>query len=256
MSSHKPTPLILFVDDEPSNVELYQIMLTRGKNVDVMTATTVRDAMGLLNTQPADIIVSDIRMPEYDGYDFLNMVKDTPALAGSRFVFMSPLGLREEVQQGFWAGTDDYITLPSIHWEITRRLTRLVSRPIPLRNTLSTQRVMVITDEPDNVLYPKLAPALHAEGFILEFIGSGHDLNNPKNIAHYLPAWNPGLIVMIEPDSQTVGHVRDVCPRSLIVATRDQLDHEQQTDVLAAGAERFIQSSAEHILAVLRQGSL
>ncbi len=67
-------PKILYVDDESINLELLQ--LTFMDELDVITATTAREGMEILETQPdIHVIISDLKMPVMNGLDFIKEVK-------------------------------------------------------------------------------------------------------------------------------------------------------------------------------------
>ena len=69
---------ILLVDDEPQIVQAMQrILRSRREEWDVRTATSARLALAMLEVEPADIVVSDMRMPGMDGAAFLAAVKST-----------------------------------------------------------------------------------------------------------------------------------------------------------------------------------
>lgn len=62
-------PTILYMDDEPGCLSLFQAMF--GGEYEVRTATRLDEARRLLAEYPADIVISDQRMPEIKGTDFL-----------------------------------------------------------------------------------------------------------------------------------------------------------------------------------------
>lgn len=69
---------IMLVDDEPQIVQAMQrICRSRRDRWDVRTATSARSALEMLETEPADIVVSDMRMPGMDGAAFLAAVKES-----------------------------------------------------------------------------------------------------------------------------------------------------------------------------------
>jgi CheY-like chemotaxis protein len=79
---------VLVVDDEPDAREMIkQILVDREANV--LIAGSAEEARNLLNTQDADVILSDIGMPTQDGYEFLSDIRRTgieiPAAAITAF---------------------------------------------------------------------------------------------------------------------------------------------------------------------------
>ena len=65
---------ILYVDDEEVNLRLFSTTFRR--EYDVYTAITVREGLALLAEIDFDLIVTDQRMPEITGVQFLSMVQD------------------------------------------------------------------------------------------------------------------------------------------------------------------------------------
>ena len=68
-------PIILLVDDEPRILSALQRLLRR-EGYRILTAGSGRDALLILDQEPVSIILSDLRMPEMDGFEFLGAVQD------------------------------------------------------------------------------------------------------------------------------------------------------------------------------------
>ena len=67
-------PTILLVDDEPRIVSALQRLLRR-EGYRILTADSGAAALVILNQESVDIILSDLRMPEMDGFAFLGRCK-------------------------------------------------------------------------------------------------------------------------------------------------------------------------------------
>jgi DNA-binding NtrC family response regulator len=65
-------PPVLYVDDEPDNLELFQIQFQG--DVEVVTATSAEEAMRILERRPIGLILADERMPGTSGIQFLGQV--------------------------------------------------------------------------------------------------------------------------------------------------------------------------------------
>jgi CheY-like chemotaxis protein len=86
--SIKPTMLdglkILFVDDDADVLLLVKTLLVNA-HAEVITAASGREALALLDTAKPNVIISDISMPGFDGYQFITALRDrkilTPAIA-------------------------------------------------------------------------------------------------------------------------------------------------------------------------------
>ncbi len=79
---------VLFVDDDPDVLQLVKLILTNAGAL-VSTAGSGQQALDLLSTVRPDVIISDISMPGFDGYQFIDHVRKlspedgglTPAIA-------------------------------------------------------------------------------------------------------------------------------------------------------------------------------
>ncbi len=106
-------PLILVVED---NVDLlYNLnLLLESNNYNTITAKNGKVALEILSKleQVPDIIVSDIMMPEMDGYEFFRTVSNEPRWNRIPFVFLSARTTPKEIRLGKLLGVDDYLTKP------------------------------------------------------------------------------------------------------------------------------------------------
>jgi CheY-like chemotaxis protein len=106
-------PLILLVEDDP-NIVKYIKMTLEFNQCDVITAENGKEGLKVLSEQIEcpDLIISDILMPELNGYDFFNEISNNPALCHVPFIFLSALDSAEEIRMGKMLGADDYLTKP------------------------------------------------------------------------------------------------------------------------------------------------
>jgi PAS domain S-box-containing protein len=78
---HAPRPIagikVLYVDDEPDALELAALTLG-AQGAEVRTASSVDAAIELLSSFTPDVVVSDIAMPDLDGYDFIRRLREMP----------------------------------------------------------------------------------------------------------------------------------------------------------------------------------
>lgn len=103
---------ILFVED---NEDLRQnaAMVLNLEGYDVQVAGDGREALAILdNGFVPDLIVSDIMMPNIDGYEFFQAVRQRNHLKTVPFIFLTALGSRRDVSVGKLMGADDYLVKP------------------------------------------------------------------------------------------------------------------------------------------------
>lgn len=106
-------PLILLVEDDPNILKYLKITLEFNE-CQVITAENGKEGLKVLSElkeRPA-LIISDIMMPEMNGYDFFNAVSDNPSLCHVPFIFISALDSPEDIRLGKILGVDDYLTKP------------------------------------------------------------------------------------------------------------------------------------------------
>ena len=66
---------VLFVDDEPNILKSVQRLL-RQEEMNVLCASTGQEALELLDKTPAQVLITDQRMPEMSGVDLLSAVRE------------------------------------------------------------------------------------------------------------------------------------------------------------------------------------
>lgn len=102
---------ILFVEDNLITREALKDILVL-KGYDVYTASDGLEALGVLEEVTPNLILSDIMMPNMNGYEFFEKVKSNPAWNTMPFIFLTAKMEREDVIRGKKLGADDYLTKP------------------------------------------------------------------------------------------------------------------------------------------------
>lgn len=74
----------------------------------------------LARSSKPDLILSDIMMPELDGYGVLRAIENIPELSGTPFVFLTAKAERSDFRNGMDLGADDYLTKPFTGDELLR----------------------------------------------------------------------------------------------------------------------------------------
>ncbi|MCX5908688.1 MAG: sigma-54 dependent transcriptional regulator, partial [Deltaproteobacteria bacterium] len=117
---------ILVVDDELSMRQFLEILLKK-EGHEVLCAEDGEKALGLFQTQPCDLVISDIKMPRMDGLELLQKVKDqspkTPVIMITAYA--SP----EDAIKAMKSGAFDYLTKPFKLKEIKAVIRNALSQP-------------------------------------------------------------------------------------------------------------------------------
>jgi len=102
---------ILLVDDEPDIIEFLGYNLTK-EGFDVTTASSGKKAIEIAKEITPDLIILDVMMPEMDGIETCQEIREIEPLKHTLIAFLSARGEDYSQVAGFDAGADDYITKP------------------------------------------------------------------------------------------------------------------------------------------------
>ncbi len=101
---------VLIVDDIPSNLLILKTIL--GDEYDIELAPGGREALETIESNPPDLILLDILMPEIDGYEVCERLKADEKTRSIPIIFLTSLSEAKDETRGFDAGAVDYITKP------------------------------------------------------------------------------------------------------------------------------------------------
>lgn len=78
----------------------------------VQTAVTGLEALKILMQNRADLLITDVMMPEMDGNELVSSVRADPDLADMPVIMLTARSQDEDMMQGYNSGTDLYLTKP------------------------------------------------------------------------------------------------------------------------------------------------
>lgn len=119
-------PKVLVVDDEP-NILMSLEFLMRKSGYEVFIARNGAEALQLVNEQMPHVLVLDIMMPEVDGYEVCQYIKSSEALQHIRVIFLSAKSKEADIEKGYAAGADLYLTKPFSTRELMQRIKEFVT---------------------------------------------------------------------------------------------------------------------------------
>jgi signal transduction histidine kinase len=146
---------ILMVDDQPSKLLTYEVMLAElGENL--IKANSGREALELLLKNDVAVVLMDVSMPEMDGFELAEMIRQHPRFQRVAVIFISGVHLTDvDYLKGYQRGAVDYISVPvipellrakvSVFAELHRRAHQLETLNSELRRLSS--RLMTAQDE-------------------------------------------------------------------------------------------------------------
>lgn len=118
---------ILIVDDDPILRQVLQNSLEQ-KGYQVVSVGSGKSALVQFNQDVPDIIVSDISMPEMDGFEFCRQLRSQPSGKLIPFIFLSAKNELDDRIQGHSTGADSYLTKPFEMKELLANIEALIER--------------------------------------------------------------------------------------------------------------------------------
>ncbi|WP_374706615.1 ATP-binding protein [Paenibacillus sp. J2TS4] len=119
-------PLILMVDDDPVNLQVLEAILPPDE-YDVTMVTSGKEALAMLDTKEWDLVISDIMMPQMSGYELTRMIRKRFTLTELPVLLLTARSQPKDIQSGFIAGANDYVTKPVEAVEIRSRIEALTT---------------------------------------------------------------------------------------------------------------------------------
>lgn len=123
--SNVPVGHLLIVDDEENNrVLLRDTLEVQGHTIN--EAANGPEALQFVQQSIPDAILSDICMPQMDGYELCRRIKENPAVSHVPVLLITALTDRKDRLAGIQAGASDFITKPIDIAEVTLRVRNAV----------------------------------------------------------------------------------------------------------------------------------
>ena len=102
---------ILIVDDVLTSLAVMSDIV-KSAGFIARPVQNVKQAMDAIEAMPPDLILSDISMPDIDGYEFCEMLKANPKTTGIPVIFVSAMGDANSRKKGYNVGAVDFIIIP------------------------------------------------------------------------------------------------------------------------------------------------
>ena len=150
---------ILIAEDDKELRQLFSHVLTKN-GYSVKGVTNGREALDAIDADYFDLIISDIMMPEIDGYELVHTLREagntTPVL------MITAKDIFDDMRRGFISGTDDYMVKPINVNEMTLRVQALLRRAQMIserRQTIGNTTMeidsLTVTTEGESVILPQ-----------------------------------------------------------------------------------------------------
>ena len=175
---------VLAVDDEHDSTEILRAVLA-ASGVEVTSARSAKEALAVMPVLRPDVLISDIGMPDVDGYELIQRVRRLPPEHGARVpaIAVTALARGQDRARAFLAGFDVYLPKPIDPSELTAVLVNLTGRrtgpvaqvagDVRPRGELTGARLLVVDDDHDSA--DLLAEILRVHGAETEIAHTAAD---------------------------------------------------------------------------------
>ena len=149
---------ILVADDEPLLRRMYESYLSN-EGYEVVCASDGEEAIQRARALGPDLVITDVKMPRTDGYEVCRALKEDRDTRHVPVVIVSALGAELDVDRGFQAGANEYLTKPLDLEELRERIDSI------FRGIEKRGRETVLVTVPDGVERSALEYGLAQQGF-------------------------------------------------------------------------------------------
>lgn len=117
---------VLVVDDDADSLELVREALAQA-GASVRAARSAKEALLELAAAVPAVLLSDIAMPDEDGYALIRRIRSFPAVSGGkvRAAALTAFAFPEDKEQALRAGFNDFLAKPIAPWELVEAVARL-----------------------------------------------------------------------------------------------------------------------------------
>jgi len=119
--------VVLVADDDADIRDLVAFKLEQA-GFEVIAVEDGQTALDQARGRQPTLAVLDVSMPGLSGIDVCRMLRSDPATAGMLIIMLTARVQEQDVEGGFSAGADDYVTKPFSPRELVSRIQALLSR--------------------------------------------------------------------------------------------------------------------------------
>ena len=216
-------PVVLAVDDTPSNLDLLNAVLST--DYKVKAAINGEKALDLAVRDPIpDIILLDVMMPGMSGHEVCEVLKQNPETAPIPVIFVTAMSQAEDEQHGLALGAVDYITKPFNHDIVKARVSAHLKNYEKTRELIRENRALRENKGPsfDKLQESELLVLIKAgESHSVEFKSTmrwnlyadrsdkGIENSSLKTVAAYLNTEGGVLLVGVNDEGEIIGLGKD-----------------------------------------------
>ena len=121
----KRVPTVYFIDDSATMREVIKIAFRR-ESIQVITCADAASALGQFEQTRPDVVITDVIMPDQDGYSVCSQIKEDPSLSGTPVLLMSGVVNKSVADKAVSVKADELIRKPFQPQELINRVKALL----------------------------------------------------------------------------------------------------------------------------------
>lgn len=164
---------ILLVDDIQENIYSLKLLIEESFDINIFTALSAQEAIEVVMHNNIDLILTDVQMPEIDGFEFAKYLKDIDHTKHIPIIFITGIFEKDEYKnKGYDVGGIEYITKPIDNYLLTSKLKIYID----IYENLKTSKEVLNKTESMLIHSAKMASVGEMIGLI------SHQLKQPLNV--------------------------------------------------------------------------
>ncbi|MFW6347377.1 MAG: SpoIIE family protein phosphatase [Cyclonatronaceae bacterium] len=187
-------PIILLVEDEPSMQMLFGFAIKKG-GYKVIKAGNGKEALEILTTTTPTAIVSDIMMPEMDGFEFREALLENPELREIPFLFLTAFNSEDNILKGIGQEADDFIPKTEGAQVVLSKLNNAIRKRVQIQSKI-VDEMDAASRSTGILLKPPAAPEVR--GFGIEQVQKSHGEVPGGDFIDYLETPDGYLLVLAD----------------------------------------------------------
>lgn len=116
---------ILVIDDDAMNLRMAEFMLKQ-QGYNILTSSNGKEGITLMESNPIDLVLLDIEMPEFNGFDTLSEIKSNSAISSIPVIMLTASAEQEDIEKSTALGAVDYIKKPFKPQELSEIISRAI----------------------------------------------------------------------------------------------------------------------------------
>lgn len=148
-------PRVLVIDDEPVNLQVMEAIISP-EEYNAAYVLSAEEALAFIDQEEWDLVISDVMMPKMSGYELARRIRRRFSLTELPILLLTARNSSEDIENGFLAGANDYVTKPVDAKELSSRIHALTAAKLSFRESLRMESAWLQAQIKPHFLYNTL----------------------------------------------------------------------------------------------------